>query len=114
MTATAQTTEAIQPDFGIPDEVKAAVGLLLTVNSTLAEELADKLFAAGLPEALANGFAVDCLTRQSCELAMYTAIALHNRTPSRERWIELMGRVFDQSLAAREVAAAAFSDARHE
>jgi len=113
MTPTAQTTEAIPPDFSIPDELQAEVGLLLTVYSTIAEELADKVFAVGLPETQANTVAVDCLVRQSCELAMYTAIAVDDRPPSRERWMEVMGEVFDQTLAARASAAAAFAEVRH-
>lgn len=114
MTPTAQTKKAIPPDFRIPEELQAEVGFLLAIYATIAEELADKLFSVGLPEDQANTVAVDCLIRQSCELAMYTAIALDNRPPNRERWMEVMGEVFDQTLGAREVAAAAFAEARHE
>ena len=113
MKPTAQTTAAIPPNFTIPDELQAEIGFLLEVYSTVAEELADKLFSVGLPEDQANTVAVDCLVRQSCELAMYTAIAVDKRPPSRERWMAVMGEVFDQTLAARAAAVAAFAEVRH-
>lgn len=100
------TDSQIPPDFTIPEDLQPAVAFELTSYSTVAEELADRLYSAGLPEDQANTVAIDCLVRQACELGMYTAIAIDNRPPSRERWIEVMGEVFDQTLAAREAALA--------
>jgi hypothetical protein len=43
---------------------------------------------------------VDILVRQACRLALAVAVDLHERTASKERWLEVCGDIFEEESSS--------------
>lgn len=82
--------------FAIPPELIEQVREIGSRYSLTPGVIAGGLRGIGLPIEQANTITVEILMRWACALALTNAVEVMQASPSRERWLQATGNVFDE------------------